>query len=31
VMPAKPGDKYGDIRVDNGKHMAIYKKMLESV
>jgi thiosulfate reductase / polysulfide reductase chain A len=28
VTPAKPGDQYGDIRVDNGKHMAIYKKML---
>ncbi|MBF0194127.1 MAG: molybdopterin-dependent oxidoreductase [Magnetococcales bacterium] len=31
VMPAKPGDKYGDIKVDNTMHMAIYKKMLEGV
>ncbi len=28
VAPAKPGDKYGDIKVDNAKHMAIYKKLL---
>ncbi|MBF0610222.1 MAG: molybdopterin-dependent oxidoreductase [Magnetococcales bacterium] len=28
VAPAQPGDKYGDIRVDNAKHLAIYQKML---
>ena len=28
VSPAKPGDKYGDIKVDNSKHVAIYKKMV---
>ncbi|MBF0380833.1 MAG: molybdopterin-dependent oxidoreductase [Magnetococcales bacterium] len=31
VIPARPGDKYGDIRVDNEKHMAIYKEMMRSV
>mgnify|MGYP001166560773 CR=1 FL=1 len=28
VSPAKSGDKYGDIKVDNAKHFAIYKKLL---
>jgi len=28
LSPAKPGDQYGDIKVDNAKHFAIYKKML---
>ncbi|MBF0455839.1 MAG: molybdopterin-dependent oxidoreductase [Magnetococcales bacterium] len=28
VSPAEPGDQYGDIHVDNDKHLAIYKKML---
>ncbi len=29
VVPAEDGDRYGDIKVDNAKHYAIYKKMLE--
>lgn len=28
VSPAEKGDKYGDIKVDNAKHFAIYKKLL---
>lgn len=28
IAPAQPGDRYGDIRVDNAKHFAIYKKLL---
>ena len=28
VSPAKDGDTYGDIRVDNVKHLAIYKKSI---
>ncbi len=28
VSPAETGDKYGDIKVDNAKHFAIYKKLL---
>ncbi|MCP4040595.1 MAG: molybdopterin-dependent oxidoreductase, partial [Gammaproteobacteria bacterium] len=28
LSPAKPGDQYGDIEVDNAKHFAIYKNML---
>ncbi|MBF0369027.1 MAG: molybdopterin-dependent oxidoreductase [Magnetococcales bacterium] len=28
VAPAKPGDQYGEIKVDNEKHVAIYKKRL---
>ncbi|HEC15670.1 MAG TPA: twin-arginine translocation signal domain-containing protein [Sedimenticola sp.] len=28
VTPAESGDKYGDINVDNAKHLAIYKKSL---
>jgi anaerobic selenocysteine-containing dehydrogenase len=26
VSPSEPGDKYGDIRVDNARHFAVYKK-----
>ncbi|MFV1981871.1 MAG: molybdopterin dinucleotide binding domain-containing protein, partial [Rhodothermia bacterium] len=26
ISPAESGDKYGDIRVDNARHFAIYKK-----
>ncbi|MCP4702486.1 MAG: molybdopterin-dependent oxidoreductase, partial [Gammaproteobacteria bacterium] len=29
VSPAESGDKYGDIKADNAKHLAIYKKLLE--
>jgi len=25
ISPAEPGDNYGDIKVDNDKHLAIYK------
>lgn len=25
VMPAKPGDKFGDVKADNAKHFEIYK------
>jgi anaerobic selenocysteine-containing dehydrogenase len=28
VAPAKTGDRYGDIKVSNAKHLAIYKKLL---
>jgi len=28
IAPAKDGDAYGDIRVDNVKHLAIYKKSI---
>ena len=28
ISPAEPGDKYGDIKVDNAKHEAIYKKQM---
>jgi len=28
VSPAETGDKYGDIKVDNAKHLAIYKWLL---
>ena len=28
VTPAEAGDNYGDIKVDNAKHFAIYKRML---
>ena len=28
VAPAEKGDRYGDIKVDNAKHMAIFKRML---
>ena len=28
IAPAKEGDTYGDIRVDNVKHLAIYKKSI---
>lgn len=28
IAPAESGDKYGDINVDNAKHLAIYKKSL---
>jgi anaerobic selenocysteine-containing dehydrogenase len=27
VSPAEPDDKYGDIRADNAKHFAIYRKL----
>ncbi len=29
VTPAVPGDEYGQIQVDNSKHLAVYKKMRE--
>ncbi|MDH5749072.1 MAG: hypothetical protein OEY85_07155, partial [Rhodospirillales bacterium] len=28
VSPAKLGDRYGDIKVSNAKHLAIYKRLL---
>jgi anaerobic selenocysteine-containing dehydrogenase len=28
VTPAKMGDRYGDIKVDNAKHLAIYRQLL---
>jgi hypothetical protein len=28
ISPAKEGDIYGDVRVDNVKHLAIYKKLM---
>ncbi|MDM8564577.1 molybdopterin-dependent oxidoreductase [Candidatus Halobeggiatoa sp. HSG11] len=28
ISPAEAGDKYGDIKVDNAKHFAIYKQSL---
>ncbi|MCF6280645.1 MAG: molybdopterin-dependent oxidoreductase [Candidatus Polarisedimenticolaceae bacterium] len=28
IAPAKEGDTYGDVRVDNVKHLAIYKKSI---
>ena len=28
VAPAKLGDRYGDIKVSNAKHLAIYRKLL---
>ncbi len=29
VTPAIPGDEYGQIQVDNGKHMAVYERRKE--
>ncbi|MEE9614926.1 MAG: molybdopterin-dependent oxidoreductase [Thermodesulfobacteriota bacterium] len=29
VTPAEPGDRYGDIEVDNAKHFALYKESLK--
>jgi len=26
VVPAQPGDRYGDVKVDNSKHVEIYKE-----
>ncbi|MBI5326720.1 MAG: molybdopterin-dependent oxidoreductase [Deltaproteobacteria bacterium] len=31
IEPAKAEDRYGDIQVDNAKHIAFYKKMLELI
>jgi len=31
VTPAEAGDQYGDIKADNDRHFAIYKKMLGKV
>ncbi len=28
ISPSEPGDKYGDIKVDNAKHEAIYKRQM---
>ena len=28
ISPAQEGDQYGDTKVDNAKHLAIYKKLL---
>ncbi|MBI5286759.1 MAG: hypothetical protein HY878_04110 [Deltaproteobacteria bacterium] len=25
VIPAQPGDRYGDVKVDNEKHLAVYR------
>ncbi|MFK5969205.1 MAG: molybdopterin-dependent oxidoreductase [Candidatus Marithrix sp.] len=30
ISPAEPGDKYGDIQVDNAKHFAIYKTLINA-
>lgn len=29
VTPAEPGDRYGDIKVDNSKHLAIYEGLFK--
>ena len=31
ISPAEKGDSYGDVKADNEKHMAIYKKIFETV